>query len=337
MKRRLIIHIGAHRTATSSLQEYLFRNFEKLMEVGFFLPLRQRRHVTMMSRIFNGEVKAADVGRTLDELADSKPDDIHTLILSDEDICMRPDLSLLKGFQDTFDVKVYFSLRRQDLWLESWYFQNIKWQWNPSLAHCSFDEFLAQRKDFFWINYDATVRHLEKTFGAENVILSVFEKSQMPDGPIDAFCTKIGMTNREKFQDVPAINASRSPMLSEFMRQLPLDAAALPVRAKLTRALETVDAEVFGNIEARSERLLPPDARQAILAEYEKSNMALAQRYFSRDALFLEPLPAEDMPLAQLELPQDVTTLMEQLVSPFVAALIEQENAAVLAKQSNTA
>ena len=192
LKRTLVLHIGAHRTATTALQDYLYANFFKLQDEGFFYPYKIRRHRKLMTNILNGNRSPEGVATDISGRADKREQDIHTIILSDEDVSMRRDLSILAEFRAYFDVKVVYTLRRQDTWLESWFFQNIKWQWNKKLSHCTFDEFLGMREDFHWIHYGRYVSHLEELFGQENIILNVLEKDQMPQGPIVAFCDSIG-------------------------------------------------------------------------------------------------------------------------------------------------
>ena len=321
MKRRLILHIGTHRTATSALQAFLFDNFQPLKTKGFFYPFKVRRHLKLMNQLFNGQRDVAEVAQTLSNRADKHGPEIHTLILSDEDICTRRDLGLLGQFRDQFDVKIVFTLRRQDIWLESWFFQNIKWQWNAKLSHCTFEEFMAMREDFHWIHYDRYVRHLEEVFGRDNVILNVHERGQMPGGPINTFCNSIGLTDRKGFSEPTHLNQSFSPQISEFMRCLPLDIAEPGYRGRLTAACAEIDRALTGGSK-QSERLIPHDQRVAVMGEYEAGNRAVAQRYFDRDTLFFEPLPGPDAPLGRMTLPEDSYQLMKDYVAPLLAAVI---------------
>lgn len=327
LKPRLILHIGAHRTATSALQDYLHRNFDALLAKGFFMAFNKRRHLKLINNLFSGERQVDEAAATIRERMRKHGEHVHTAIITDEDICTRRDLGILAGFRDIFDVKVVYILRRQDTWLESWFLQNIKWQWNKKLSHCTFDEFMGMREDFHWIHYDAYVRHLEDLFGTENVLLKVMEKRQMPgSGPIAAFCDAIGLTDRADLQPAALVNESFSPAISEFMRCLPLDAARPEFRSVLTQACSKVDMELNGG-QKKSERLLSHDARVALMAEYAPGNQALAQRRFGRSELFLEPLPPRDEAPASMKLPEDSYALMQRYVAPLVLALIRHEQA----------
>lgn len=322
MKRILYLHIGAHRTATTSIQRFLARNFDALIAEGCLLPLRKPRHFEMMNALLDGPRRVDAVADDLNRRADKKPVPITKLILTDEDIAMRRDLSKLADFRRHFDVKIVFSLRRQDLWLESWYFQNIKWQWNPSLSHITFHEFLSRRAEFHWIHYDRQVRHLEDVFDAENLLLSVFEPEQMPGGPVHHFCRQLGLDALIGQAPGPHVNASMSAAMVEFMRHLPLDEFTPPQREALRRALEEVDRTCLGHTGKQSERLLPPGPRRALMAEYSAGNAALAQRHFGRDHLFQAPLPGKETPLAQMKIPSSNITLMQQFVAPLLRQIV---------------
>lgn len=298
-------------------------NHNPLLENGIFYPLRVARHQQLMIKIFRGKEDAGKIGDSLNKRADEHLRDIHSLVMSDEDISTRRDLSPLQPFMDHFDVKIIFSMRRQDLWLESWYFQNIKWQWNPKLSHCTFEEFLNMRSDFHWIDYDGFVSKLAGLFGAENILLNVFEKEQMPGGPVRTFCRQIGLTNLAGFSDPPHVNSSMSAEMVEFVRHMPLDQFAPPERDLLRRAFEKLDRTVLGYTGKQSELLLSWRKRKQILGEYTPGNQALAEQYFGRGDLFQEPLPSMWDPLAKLEIPKDSETLLSRFVSPLLQQLVE--------------
>lgn len=322
MKRTLHIHIGAHRTATTSTQSFLRKNFVALQGKGYFHPYAAGRHFMLMNRLFAGRETVAEAVADIDARADSKPHDIHHIVLSDEDICMREDLSVLAQFRDHYDVRIVFSMRRQDLWLESWHQQNVKWQWNPELAHLTFPDFLKRRDEFFWIDYARITAHLKALFGAEALSLLVFEKGQMPDGPVDAFCDAIGLLDRDGLVPPAHSNTSLSPLMSEFMRTLPLDEFPGPERRVFEQACAEVDAAQRHAGTDRSALLMGLADRKAILADYADSNAAVAREFFDRDSLFLEPLPPENAVLADQTLTGDAYQTIETFVAPMLRALV---------------
>ena len=324
MKRILYLHIGAHRTATTSIQQYLKANFGKLQERGYFHPYAAGRHFELINRIFDGRTTLAAAMADITARADSKPYPIHAVVISDEDICTRPDLSPLAGLSELFDVRVVFMLRRQDLWLESWYQQNVKWQWNPALAHLRFAEFLERRHEFFWIDYDTMVHKLEAVFGAGRVICRIFEAGQMPQGPVADFCDAIGLQDREGFAPAPHANPGFSPLMCELMRNLPLDRLPVPQRRRVEAACQQADAALRTSRGPQSALYMAPAERAAVMAEYAPGNAALARRHFGREALFTAPLPAPDALLATQDLPASSAQTLTLLVGPVLQALLAE-------------
>jgi hypothetical protein len=324
MKRRLFLHVGAHRTGTTSIQSFMAQNFGMLQQKGVFHPFAVPRHVGLINKIFNGTKTVREICEDINARADSKPHTIHTVVLSDEDICTRPDLSALGELSEYFEVAVVLMMRRQDLWLESWYHQNIKWQWNEDLAHLPFDAFLTRRDDFFWIHYDRTVQAFESLFGAGRVICLPFETQQMPQGPVMAFCDAIGLSDFEMLKMPDALNRSLSPLMGEFMRTLPLGEIPGAFRRQIEQACMKADNHLRKQFDTSSRLLMGPAMRTRVMAEYSTGNSALAQQLFDRAELFMEPLPPADAPLALHRLPADSYETIEHIVVPVFSALMLQ-------------
>ena len=320
----LYLHIGTHRTATSSIQAFMLANWDALLARGIFHPLRVARHSALFNAIFAGRRSVKDVSLDLLSRASKHPHDIRSIVLSDEDVCMHTDLSVLAEFRNHFDVKVIFALRRQDLCLESWYLQNIKWQWDKSFSHLTLDQFMARADEFHWAHYDRLLTHLEELFGQENVLPYVFEKGQMPNGPVAAFCDRIGLTDLTGLTPAPHVNSSHSPSIAEFVRCLPLDEAPDKFRVRLENALKAVDPKLRHPDGVPSSLLIDHATRMRILADHAEGNANIARRYFGRDQLFLEPVPEAEAPLAAMNLPADSAVLMRDYVAPMIRGLIRQ-------------
>ena len=95
----------------------------------------------------------------------------------------------LARLQDHFDVQVLCYLRRQDLWLESWYNQHIRWPWVKELSVSSPGEFLARREEFYWIDYAQMLQRWRDTFGMESMTVKVFERAQLNGDLLSDFFT----------------------------------------------------------------------------------------------------------------------------------------------------
>jgi len=277
----------------------------------------------LVNRLFDGRRNPTELAQELVERADSQKTDIHAIIISDEDIAMRTQLAPFVEMRKDFNVKVVVSLRRQDLWLESWYLQNIKWQWDKTLAHLGLDDFMARTEEFHWIDYDRYLMMLEQSFGRENVLAYVFERGQMPGGPIETFARTIGLETEGLTEPVHR-NASFSPVIAEFVRRMPLDLVRPRLRAVFESAFGEIDAALEKTAAEASGLLLDPARRAEVLARYAAGNRAVAERYFARDTLFFDPLPPADAPLGALRLPAESEELMSRIVEPMMRDLVQK-------------
>lgn len=330
--RKLYLHVGVHRTATTSIQRFMRANFTVLLNKGYLYPYGVARHNAVVGRVRYGTMTAEDLAQDLLRRMEAKGGHVQSVVLSDEDLSMIEDMRIFASLRRHFEVKVVVSLRRQDLWLESWYLQNVKWQWDPSLAHVRFDEFYARRGEFFWIDYASRLAHYEAVFGAGAVVAGVFEEADMPAGPIDAFLAMIGITDQAGFGQKLHHNSSLSPLASEFMRHLPLDEMEGPDRRVFEQACLALDEDLVTN---RSKLVMSHPRRLAVMAAHAAGNAATAQRYFNRDVLFGAALPEPDAPLANADLPGDSAGLMREFVAPFVRALGRQMAALRLAAEED--
>lgn len=316
--RKLFLHVGVHRTGTTSTQRFMKANFDALRKKGWLYPYGEERHDALITRIRNGKVSVNEVAQDLIRRADSHKDPIHSIVLSDEDISLIEDFSIFAPLAEVFDVKIVVSLRRQDLWLESWYSQNIKWQWNPALAHLTFAEFFPKRKDFFWIDYADRFAHFESIFGPDCVIAGVFERGDMPEGPIQSFLRMIGIEDMSNFGPFIHHNSSLSPQMSEYMRMLPMDAMDFKARARVEEACIAVDKRL--NLKG-SRLLMSHPERLIVMAEHEAGNSAVARKYLKREILFNDPLPDPSEPLADVRLPADLAAINAQFTGPIMVTL----------------
>lgn len=319
--RKLFLHVGVHRTGTTSTQGVLRANFTELLQRGFMYPYSRPRHDDVVRALRSGILSPQDLADDLVKRANTHPFQIQNIILSDEDMSMIEDFNLFAPLAKVFDVKVVAMIRRQDLWLESWYLQNVKWQWDAAVANLSFAEFLARRKDFFWIDYAARFAQYESIFGPGSVLPAVFERAEMPDGPTAAVLRLLGITDPSFMGPEVHQNSSLSPLMSEFVRHLPLHNLRDPDRRYFELAAMKVDEDLAHN---GSKLLLSHEMRAEIMAEHEPGNREVAQKYFDRQELFREPLPALDASLADRSLPAQSDALMADFVVPMIMALGRQ-------------
>jgi len=318
---RLYIHCGVQRTATTSIQRFMNANHDALTPKGLLYPFRVERHWDFVNQFHRNPDRREFLMVDLMRRAQANPHEIHTICMSEEDIFWRRGVEWMAPLLDKFDLRVVVFLRRQDLWLESWYFQHIKWQWLADTAHARWDAFRQMEEHFFWIDYRDTIQRLEKVVGRERIVLRVFERAKMPEGPIACFLEAVGMAGFPS--EAKLENASLPPLLSEFMRRLPLEETSDRMKILLEEAMAdmALQASDFPP-EAFSSLLFSAEERAAFMDGYAEGNAWIAKEYFGAETLFDDPLPAADAPVNPMRLPQETEVFMEKIMDPFMRRLL---------------
>jgi hypothetical protein len=149
--RTLILHIGLHKTATSYLQNVLSLHRYDLLREGVLYPTTGALVDGVTARTREGAqsghallTRPGDRRKLVSELLAEIPDTTSTVLLSSEDFSLpRADpLQYIRRFSAFGSVQIILVLRRQDVWIESYYKQIVDQYGNFETR--SFDEFLEQ-------------------------------------------------------------------------------------------------------------------------------------------------------------------------------------------------
>jgi hypothetical protein len=227
------------------------------------------------------------------------------MILSGEDFCQLENVQTLRLLLNHFDVRIICYLRRQDLWLESWYNQHIRWPWNKEFSQLSAAAFFERRNEFHWIDYDRMLTRWADVFGKDNLVVRVFEKGQLARPLETDFCDICGI-------DATSLELPRR----QFNASIPIDAL------ELLRHLDLYDK---GDRQRAVIVQAVTDAYTKARADFEESNARVARRFLGRTdgVLFRDPLPEHnDSDAWPTLLP--VRELCDEIVNPIVRKLLER-------------
>ena len=188
MSNTLMIHLGTPKTGTSALQKFLADNAEKLKEKGWCYPDLEKDWATInLRKDYN---LAKNGGLIKFSLAEKWPEwekDVlwkiiynylkhYNVILSDEGLWSYPGLDfsdIINELRNRYEnVKIICYFRRQDLYIESKWNQDVK----AGFYDGSVLEYFEIKKEEF--DYKQRLGQLSKLFGRENVIVRVYEKGQ---------------------------------------------------------------------------------------------------------------------------------------------------------------
>lgn len=193
MPRKLILHIGAHKTGSTAIQSYLYENLSNLQSLNWDLfcwDLQGERIKTGNANHwleYSGEKQnfRAKVNRNLKSFLGGKT--THNLIFSSEELfwlnCEEDITALRDLFTQLFDkITVVCYLRRQDKHLLSHYQQGFKYP--HSTARRFFGDQICHTpkiEPYFseYLNYFNKIKKWQKIFTPAEFILREFERSKL--------------------------------------------------------------------------------------------------------------------------------------------------------------
>lgn len=297
----LYLHVGIGKTGSSALQSFLAKNRERLYEDGIWYPeLNAGMKVEEKLKLFNGnadflvhfKVYYEDMREEIRQLFEDtckklQNSDSNKDILLSREMTLEEAKMVCKNFvAQGFDVKVIVYLRRQDLWGESSWNQNVK---SRSYTGSCFDFVQTSEQQ---LDYYNRLKEIAAVVGKNNVIISIYEPRKDSEDIFTTFLGMLGIHNVENYQkDTYQVNPSLSanyveikrifnsiPNSTVFMDSFP---EILEAGRKYARTNEeTVHAPSF----------LTRDQRLEIIEKYHEGNTKLAKEFLGRDVLFDESI-----------------------------------------------
>ncbi len=224
----IYLHIGTHKTGTTSLQKFLFDNREVLKNKDFLYPLTgtsrhsRIRHNNLFVQLTNHksyepfEPQAGGWEELITEIESSK---CQNIILSSEDFChldsFPTKITAIKDYLSSYEVKIIIYLRNQPDYFKSHYYTEVQ------LGDCwkYFEEYFIdkQRRGYYYERLEPW----KKSFGVENIIVKLYDDPEIKNNLIKYFLKTIGCTeNNLKFHKTTRQNVSTSPKVIKVMRLL---------------------------------------------------------------------------------------------------------------------
>lgn len=286
MRRKIILHIGAAKTGSSTLQAFLRVNRDYLSDQGFVIP---DRHLGLGPKVTGEHVFATQslitdpdksrIKRSFEGLK-NEPDEGKTVLISAENLS-NPDVHLhfLDILKD-FDAKVIIYIRRQDDLLTS------SWQQWYSKINQDFMAYIIREMPKIG-HWDKIIQGWEFVVGEGNVNVRIFDRGDMIDGNLlHDFAHAIGLDPQspDAEYDIKSENPSFSDIITPLVagNQHIFSGAHDNNFYNLVREL-TGDAYV----EKTKTSLLSKAQRDSIISFYDPINQRVCEKYFpGRPRLF---------------------------------------------------
>lgn len=286
--KRLFIHIGIHKTGSTSLQFFLMNNRKVLLDNNFCYPEvpiddvvpYQHRHI--MSLI---EKDKKDDFIQFFHDASKKADNV--LISSETFLCEKYFIKWFVGLKDIFDeINIIAYLRRQDDWVESLY----KWyiQYHHSRSTIFFNEFVKKFIEgniqdlwYYDLNWFNLISHWEDAFSIDKLIIRPYDKKVLKKNSIFYdFMSILGINDLSDFSinHKLRINAGvKNINLLELMR---LSNKYLNLNDR-----KVIFSKIEDKINPYHESLLSLSIKKKIMRSVKKSNLNLVGRYLDESCI----------------------------------------------------
>ncbi|MEM6593707.1 MAG: hypothetical protein AAF672_02885 [Pseudomonadota bacterium] len=282
------LHIGSPKTGTTSLQNFLSDNQERLRdEAGVNFMQAGRSHIAhnqLASSARMGET--SKLFKTITQEIESMPDMVH--VLSSELLfnphTARKFTQVVPEALTAGRTKVICYIRRQDSYLEALYKQFLKNNRIPPDRQAFLAD--AHRQ----VRYFDVIHGFGRVFGPENIILRPFSPDHLTGGDIVrdfaqqlGFKIKAGMILNKGFA-----NRTFSAAMSEALATLS-DVTEFNTR-EVIRELIAIDHP--GTIKSRD--VFTRSERRALMQAIEPENRKLIQRYMPTHAAFFDYAELDD-------------------------------------------
>jgi len=276
----VILHIGTHKTGSTSIQQYLTENASKYAAHGvlwikdsYNLPNLINRLASQIER----KQLIQDCRRNLESL--SKVSEM--IIFSSEGFSGSPSkmysnnadiVNFCQNLFKGYNVKVVVYLRRQDLFYESYYTQRIQEGYTETL-----EEFLSILP-LNEIRWDEVLNNFTSAFGKENLIVRPYDRSILKGNDIvEDFLTIANLNHIDQERNTPAwTNQSYSLAALKIARTLN-GTLSKEQQKTLRKILQKSNPKQPGD----SFMILPRLRRIEMMQHYEAFNKSIADSFWS--------------------------------------------------------
>lgn len=342
----LLLHIGTHKTGTTSIQRFCGANRDALRKRGIWYPpasvgpfpdhyAHHRIAHAIAGR--DDQYDHADAAGFFDRVrAQLRPNE--TCLISAEpmyrhalpDQPQRGQANMTGAERNArytryaqavgdclgdFDVTVLVMLRRQDLFLESLYAEQVL-----STGYTrSIERFATAREPL--LDYEARLTGWASVFGEDKISVRVFDPSTL-EVPIERdFVEWIDVEWDDTLRIGPRHNVTPTRTFVEFKRMINVHgqppAISTQYRRWLEQLIETVPVE---NVPDLGRYYLQPRDRVALMEQFDAGNRVVAERFCDDTTLFRDDLFGDlagyvDRPDLNLRDFRDMTKLMFRMLA----------------------
>lgn len=321
MKKRLVFHIGSHKTATTFLQGSFANSTVALAEMGVLYP--------QAGRIYDGhfklcwDLKAPEFAQTelellpnwatlFEEIAASP---LQTVLLSAESFGWGTDVSRLSGLSERFDVTVILYLRSPDSHLESFYNQIVKDYGTRETR--SIETYVAE-EPLGILDTNKILRPWAEMFGPKAIQLRLFGSQFLTDGILPDFLRTLGYKSWPGFAaptNSVLHKVSLPPDAVEYLRLTNLWLNSPNGHHDHVIKLATLSAQRPDDLQETRAGILSLRARQTVRTRFRASQAMAAQTFLGLAKAPFPPSEATEFKGFSQRLPEGTAAVIAKVAA----------------------
>ncbi len=313
-QRRLVLHVGTHKTGTSYLQELFLKNQDVLGR--YSIGLANFAHPTLGHHHHLVNLITGTKPRHEEFLAALQSEN-QTVIFSSE--CMLPWLMiheeaahLCKMLTVEWDVQVVIYLRRQDFMKES-VFAEVATDWYQGDI---------QGEDHYCYDYLLIIEQLASLFGSKRILVGIYRDDRPQDLAHDFFeLAGLGYATKE-LEPIPPARVSPNRTITAILAKCHKEDATA-----LNQVREILTSAGIGGADLCKYQL-SPEERRLFLSPFIESNRKIARLYcpHAEDYMTLS-VPGEEewRPIPPLGV-QEVSDILDKLIEAIAALRAQRDS-----------
>lgn len=300
MIKTIYLHIGPRKTGTTTIQKSLLYNQNLLLKNGVLIPEIGRGFPEIAAQhnlaweLMGYDVYNKNLGNWDDLINLLENSQKNKVILSSEVFSSLDieKISTIKQYLSQYNVNIVVYLRRQDQLFQSMWAQELK-TGDSDQVDDNFLDWIENNQSFIikhGLDYKNLLSKWKSIFGKEHILVRVLEKQQLNGSLFHDFLYTCGVDNPEQYKISKDQNVSPGiktlVLISELRKRLQ---GKLPSEARI-KFYSYIN--IFGikkGWDSQKFNLINSNIHKIIMNRYRKINNEIAQEYFGRKKLFLEP------------------------------------------------
>jgi hypothetical protein len=300
LKKKLFIHIGLNKAASTTIQTGLFENRRQLAGNGIFIPMtgkpphRGAGHQNIAWEIIKHKRYRANLGGINELLVELESTQLPTTIITSEYFSLfdQSQKKKLRRKLSNYSVIIIIYVRRQDKWLQSLWSEITK----MGLCGATFEKYTQPKNirrllgSFNASDYYDLVFKWGKFFGHDHIKVRVLEKEWIVSHPFHDLLFTCGVDNYGDYPIPESMNVSPGIRTLETIRGLTVNLTSRgfthPEIGKVASWVRKYGDQNGWNNQKLN--LIDEAAYNKIMGLFEESNKKLANKYLNRSKLFTE-------------------------------------------------